>query len=253
MNPIIPQKRSADTQIDRPSTRRNLGYRPPTVSFDLTPESSDLPPSTITMTPLALVGEEYNDQTMVNLANRLHREVIRVLQQYYITFSTERIQNIRGTLMMYNNENQEHTHTVNLHVGDINYEAFSLSFERATGAGSNPNLRIEDVSWKFWINPASLQVGGSKKFTNPKKWEGINSWDKKLKRIKQVDTTKIGCAAIALADTIEIKEKKFQNRYNSNGFTLFTKALQDKMQFKNPLKVSIIELSRILDFYPEYR
>lgn len=253
MAPTEHGKRAADTQIGGPSTRRSTGFRPPTVTFDITPESTNLPPSTVTMIPLALVGEEYTEQTLSNLASRMQREVFRLLRGYFLVWSDERIQNVRGTLMMYNNENQEHTHTMNLDVGDINYETFTSSFERATGSGSNPNLRIEDVIWKFWINPASFQRGGGKKFTNPKKWVGINSWDKKLKRMKKVDVTKIGCAAIALGDTIEMKEKKFQNRYNSNGFSMFVNSLQNRLQFKDPHKVTIIEMSRIVELYPEYR
>jgi hypothetical protein len=229
-------------------------YRAPSVVFEIYPEEHTLrPPQTVTMRPANLIGEVWTEQTLANLSSRLQREVFRLIRRHHLVWSDERVLNTRGTLMMYNRENEEHTHTEAVAVGDINYELFTSTFSKATGSGSNPNLQVNDVVWKYWINPASLRSGGSKTFTNPKGWNGILAWNKKLKRTKTIDTSRIGCAALALAEGIELQEKNYPQRFNNNGYTEFVFNLQVKLQFPNPKDVTILELEKVLAFYPQFR
>ncbi len=132
------------------------------VVFDI--QHAGLRPSVITIRPIQQPGVNVDDLRTFNfLANGLRLRIIRELNTA-LGWNQIQIRNqIRGSLIMANRLNPDHTATLNnIRVGDINAGILLQAFEVATANGSNPDLSLSDVEWRYWINPATFQVGGSK-------------------------------------------------------------------------------------------
>lgn len=186
------------------------------VGFDVVNVTGGTRPSIITLIPARLVGEIYDEETLRFMAIRLRSEILRLLRRSFPTMSERSLGRVSGTLMMQNHDNESHTYMENVSVGEISPELFIQSFENATGAGSNPDLQIRDVDWSYWINPASLQRGAGS-FTNPLNYEGITNWNSKLKRVPDVDTSKFGCAVLALANSLQLVLKEYTDKRYAQG------------------------------------
>jgi hypothetical protein len=246
-NLLNPRQRNAVMAI-------NNFVRETRVSFDIEPLNHLLPPRTVTLIPRRLIGDDYPPEILFSFASELRLQVLDSVDLWfrrnnYVLDPTR----IQGALMMYNHENVEHTYLDHLSLNDLNGETFINMFERATGNGSNPDLLIRDVDWRFWINPASIQFGGSSNFKNKDELEGISGWDKKLKKIPGYNLADLGCATQALAYGIDLVEKKYLNRFKNNDFTKFNFDLQHQLAFPNPMAVTVLDMQKIVELYPEYR
>jgi hypothetical protein len=211
-----------------------------------------IPPSTVVITPLRLVNEVFDLDTLVFLANRLRREVVRVIRRFYPHRTIQDIEQTRGNLVVFNDEGDARGYTVQLNVGEITYETFLETYQHIVASGSNPEFSIRDLNWKFWINHASLQRGGGN-FTNPKNLKGLNYHGKKLAVVKEVETKDLGCGAIALALGWNKITREFNRPITTQGFTLTVANLQKQLNFKDPHRVTIEELSRVVEILPDFR
>lgn len=222
------------------------------IGFDIERTNEGVP-SRITLIPARLIGEVYDEAAVDFMARSLQREVLTQLRRAFPNRTEEMLRRTNGSFMMMNHENENHTYVESIPVTDIDLNTFMNAFERATSTGSNPDLQLRDVDWSYWINPASLQVGAGT-FTNPDNLQGINSWNKKLKIVNDVDTSRLGCAAIALANSLQLVLKDFDSRrYLRQEYTRFVNRLQTRLNFESPKAVNMVELTRILDFYPDFR
>jgi hypothetical protein len=224
-------------------------------------------PSLIIMRPVRRAGEQYNElQIMNQLAHLMQQELYRLLRLYLPTWSTQQIRNnFRGSLMMYNWDNEGHTHAENISIDDINGDFFDQAFQDATANGSNPDLQIYDVEWKVWINPNSLEVGGQSSFTNIRGLKGIDMWNKKLKTIthyvngekQEIKHDDIGCATFSLALGRDLIEREFidhkKSRFQKAAYTKYVYEMQNALKFPDPKLVTVEQLRRYYDIYPDYR
>jgi len=216
-------------------------------------------PNLVVMRPVRRAGEQFNDfQIMGQLAALMKREVYRLLQNYLPFWTLQQLRNnVRGSLMMYNWDNEAHTHIDDITLEDLNGEFFDEQFQNATANGSNPDLTIYDVEWKVWINPNSLLVGGQSKFTNPKKLQGIDMWNRRLIQTKGIEHEDVGCAAFALAlgrDLVEnVYTSKKNIRWRQPAYTRYVYDLQNALNFPDPKLVSVEQLRRYIEIYNDYR
>jgi hypothetical protein len=110
------------------------------------------------------------------VAERLNEEVYQAVRRYRPTWSRTQVANrVNGYLEMRNYFNDHHAFENDVTTENFNARFLLDMFERAQHAESNPNLRLLDVDWIFWINPASLEVGGGKAFTNSDKLGGLEA------------------------------------------------------------------------------
>jgi hypothetical protein len=251
VNPVPRSVMSINNMLNPIQRVTNQG-NPVRITFDVERTSNGIP-SNITMIPGRLVGEVYNEETLRYMANRLRREVLTLLRRAYPNRSESMLQRAYGNLLMQNHENENHTYSTDIPVTEITMETFLDSFDRAASTGSNPNIQIRDVDWIYWINPASLNVGAGT-FTNPENLKGVVNWNKKLKIVCDVNTSMIGCAAIALANSLQLILKDFDDqRYKRIEYTRFVNRLQTRLNFDNPKAVNIVELKKIVELYPDFR
>lgn len=225
-------------------------------------------PQLIIMRPVRRAGDNYNEiEIMTQLAALMKQEVYRRLRAYLPTWTTQQLRNnVRGSLMMYNWDNEAHTHADDISLDNLTGDFFDQAFQDATANGSNPELTIYDVEWKVWINPNSLQVGGTANFTNIKGLKGIEMWNKKLKTTKimtgrlfhEIKHDDIGCAAFALGlgrDLVErlFMDKKGGGRFTIAAYTKYVYDLQEQLNFPDPKLVTVEQLRNYLNIYPDYR
>lgn len=232
---------------------RNVVLPPPVrVNFDITD-------TTVSMEPANLFGDNYSIDTLDYMAIRMRNQVRRLIRQKYPRLTPTQQNNVTGQLQMYNDEAQSRSKIEEIPPADITGEAFAGLFDRATAPTSNPDLQIGDMKWLYWINPASVRSGSApnQKYPNLR---GLQYNGKKLaipQQSPKIDTSKLGCAAIALAIALEKKEKAIVSTGNSYHkspiFTRHVYSLQHRLNFPTPKKVTILELSKIVELYPEYR
>ncbi len=215
-------------------------------------------PNTVSIRPVRRAGRNVDTtRSFALLANGLRTRVIRELRDFLGWNTTQVRRNVTGTLMMYNRDNIDHTYTADFRVVDIVGNSFEDHFERATGNGSNAIIDLYSVEWRFWINPASFQGGGGLTFKNPRKFNGISSWDFKFKEFSHCDVSLIGCAAISLGlglvrkKEIEISNKRVLKDYET--FAKHCEDLQSRMEFPNPKFVTISQMEKFVKLYKEFR
>ena len=212
------------------------------------------------MRPVVRAGQNHNDVSILrSYATRFRTEVNQILRTYLPTWRPGERLDVTGELYMSNWTNQGHAAIRTITVREITADLFIEMFENATTTGSNPDLSIYDVDWKFYFDADSLQRGGmSFAFKNTKKFDGILNWDTKLIASNGTYHTDIGCLTLALARGLHsiIKNEEFirnkkKSIFNSKLFTEFCKALQDQLKLDKICPVQDVEKFTL--FYPDYR
>lgn len=218
-------------------------------------------PHTVSLRPIRQAGGNYDDQrVLAEFARAMNREIRRLLRIHLPTWTTAQInQNVQGRLIMANWDNEGHANVEDVTLTEINEETFLRMFEEATANGSNPDLSIYDVTWKYFIIPNTLLLGGSfGAFHNTLNYKGINNWDKKLITAGTITHQDIGCASLAIAigmdDKIKnpvFKTNKTKSRFKSKQFTKYCHELQEELELGKictPNQLSIFPF-----MYPEWR
>jgi hypothetical protein len=133
-------------------------------------------PVSVTMRPIRLAGGNVTlEKIMIVIGDRLRKRVIQVVRRYRPTWTDHQIRTrIEGTLQM-NNTNGEgaHAHAEHVILKDLTNETTMSLFEKASGAGSNPDLLVFDVKWTYLIHGNTLNVGNAKKWFNKFKLDGL--------------------------------------------------------------------------------
>lgn len=232
--PVAPRNRSrAVVQLDHEYSNGRLSY--------------------VTLRPVRQAGR---DQTNIDIfghfAARLRTEIYRDLRPTGLADRTIR-NRVRISIFMNNWVNPgNQARRQNILVRDLNDDLLSDMFEDALANGSQPDLDIYDLLWKVWINPASIEVGGSREKED--KQPGLYSFVAELKTVKGIDKETIGCAAIVLGVGYEKKEKALGSHYTRQpGFTKTLHELQNELDFYDPLDVTVYELENFVKVRPNYR
>lgn len=209
--------------------------------------------SYVTLRPVRQAGRnQANINIFGHFASRLRTEIYSDLRPAGIADRTIR-NRVRISVFMNNWINPgNQARRQNILVRDLNDDLLSDMFEDALANGSQPDLDIYDLIWKVWINPASVEVGGSreKEDIHP----GLFSFVTELRAVKGVDKDMIGCAAKVLGVGYEKKEKILGRDYTRQ--PKFTKALhdlQEELEFYDPLDVSVYELGSFVKVRTNYR
>lgn len=176
-------------------------------------------PILTTLTPIRRAGDIYNPtQIFDQMASVFRTHVYVLVRRANPTWTQTQIDaRIRGTLIMFNRNNDGHTNAAqDIPINEITGQTLEDLFNTTTNE-SNPDLSIYDVGWKYFINPNSMIVGGSRSFTNRNGVKGIEMWDKKLKKTRNIEDPSgtIGCAAFALALGYDKLTKSFSNNTKS--------------------------------------
>lgn len=244
----------SDTMVP-PALRSNGRVR---VLFDNEYAASGRP-TMIMMRPIRQAGSSVTDLNIFrSLQTQMVREIIRVVRQYTGWSSRQTRLLTSGALMMDNITNDGSTFSDNVELTrfDVNQEDLFLdTFERASGAGSNPDLNVYNVEWRFFIRQASITVGGAPLFKNIDSLKGINNWDKKLKNTNEIKHEDIDCGTRALAYGMELVLKEFSTKktslFNNISFTNRCSELKKELGFES--MVSVSNLGIFVDHYPEWR
>lgn len=117
-------------------------------------------PLILTVRPTENTPRNMDPQRLMSyVAQRLQGETYRVIRDYW-HFTHEQIhRHVNGYLQMTNVDSAHHAHTGGIYLRDLDIYAIENIFDKATGAGSNPNLSIYQVEFSYWINPSSLEMG----------------------------------------------------------------------------------------------
>lgn len=220
--------------------------------------SLEVAPSMITVSPDTRLFETTDmdrdtDQFAIfyMAATLLQEEVVRAVKVYRPNWTNGQIfDRVRGSLMMQNWDNEGHTWIDDATLQDINSVNFKNTFARARANGSNPALQVLDVDWRYWINPASLLVGGGKAFRNVLNLKGINQWDKHFK------DDKFGCAAVALAigyDRVVGTRHKDSKWFNDQKLKDWCINMQQRMCWPDPHNVTVDQFGNFVDCYTDWR
>ena len=207
----------------------------------------------VILRPIRQAGRNHqNIDIFRHFADRLRTEIYADLRPTGISDATIR-NRVRVSVFMNNwNNPGNNARRQNILVRDLNNTLFMDMFEDALANGSNPDLDIYDVIWKVWINPASVQGGGSK--DKEEKHMGLYSFDWDLKTYKGVDKESIGCAAKVLGLGLEKKEKTLGKDFTRR--PVLTKKLYDLQQelgFFDALDVTVCEMENFVKIKPNYR
>lgn len=121
-------------------------------------------PTTIRVTPI-LPANQMPDEltTFETIAAILYREAVQIARSISTQMITRQnlLANARGFLQMTNIDNNSHAHTADILISDLDVFALYDLFDRVS-AESNPDLSVYTVRWEFWVNPASINVGGAR-------------------------------------------------------------------------------------------
>ena len=117
-------------------------------------------------------------------------------------------------------------------------------------SGSNADIRLSDIDWKFCPNRASVEAAGcTHKFQNTMKYAGIKNYDFDIK------DPGIGCAALVLTRGIFQYERDLKNLYalRHKDFKQECLDLQVNCAFDVPNDVTLSEFESFIGLYPNYR
>ena len=216
--------------------------------------------SYVTLRPVRRAGDRYaNPSILKSFAKRLRSEIYRNVRAQMPGWTDFRIrQRLRVSMFMLNSNDEGRTNARrDIRLMDINEHTAMEMYEEATAEGSNPNLDIYQITWKIWINPASLIEGATQIETTPEQDADIDNVNTagvvKYMKLKHDDGS-VGCAAHSLAIGIDLKEKPGRyRRHLDSTFTEFCKTLQDSMGFDDPKFATVFELKKFVYLYPHYR
>lgn len=239
-----------------PALRRNHRAR---VEFDYIYRPDGLL-SYLTLRAVRRAGDRFaTTEVLASFADRIRSEIYRNIRRQMVGWSDHRIRRmLRVSLFMYNADNEGRTNARrDIGLLGINGETLGELFEQATGAGSNRDLSIYDVTWKVWINPASVIEGATQIQTTPEQDDDVDKMNTagviKYMKLKDDDGT-VGCAAHAIAIGLDRKEKPGRKkRHTDIKFTEFCKTLQEALCFEDPKYATVFELQKFVYLYPSYR
>ena len=192
----------------------------------------------ISLRPIRQAGTNYDDQRVLEqFAGAMVKEVRRLLRLYRPTWTNAQLNNnVLGRLMMTNWTNDGHAAVEDTGLQGITTATFIRMFTDATATGSNPDLSIYDVYWRYFIIPTSLVLGGAfGSFNNSNGYKGINNWNKHIKPTKSIHHNDIGCGSLAIALGMDYinKDERFasnkKSRFNSERFTEHCYKLQEEL------------------------
>lgn len=224
-----------------------LPRRQATVAIDI--ENNGFGLHMITLRLVRRAAERFSDISILNLiARRLKSELYRNLRRQLQGWTDQRIRRqLRFSIFMSNWNNLNNagvSHDTQL--SDLTGAFLEEMFERATAEGSNPDLEMYDLVWRVWVNPASIREGGAPS----------DFWLPGLVKTHQLknDPGNIGCATLALAIGYDARIPFARSPpYRSLKFTYFCVDLQTQMQFEDPSRATVFELSRFVELYKNFR
>lgn len=216
------------------------------VTVIVEPDAPNAFPALVTVTPTVEAGARYDDlQSLTLIANTLRLETRRRIDRYMNWPAATSNARTRGILIMENWNNDGHRAVrSNISLRELNGGLLLELFESAQANGSNPNLLIADVDWKFAVIRASIEGGGSKNF-KPGKLRGIRGWDFSI-------PDEIGCAAVCLVRGLMKHERGIEG-YHQRDFFPECIDMQINCAFEDPHNVPISEFELFTDLYPKYR
>jgi hypothetical protein len=145
-----------------------------------------------------------------------------------------------------------HTYTDGVRLAEINGEKLNDIMMQALGSGSGINITVYDVEWRFFINPASILVGGGK-FNNPGNLRGIPNWDFSPK----CGLGALGCASVAFTvGLIHIDPQYESMKHNIKRSVALGELcwdIQEKCGFENPYEVAIQDFASFVRIYKTFR
>ena len=205
-------------------------------------------------------GDNYNNLQILNyFANLLKRRIYQISRRISSRTTNPQIRNrVRFSIFMNNVSNLGHNQSrTNVTLPELNGEYLEDMFEEATANGSNPDLDLYSLVWNVWVNPNSLQVGGS--IIEDERQSGLAIIPKNIKigKNEKFKSDDLGCASRVLA--LGLFKKQIIKLGNNTSpflqpqFTRKVKELQDSLNFEDPHRVSIIELSNFTKLYPTTR
>ena len=205
-------------------------------------------PKEVTVRAIRRGGENYSEVQVYNLISAaIRRGTMEALTTWRPNMSLETMRNIQGILQMNNIAGDQHAHTEIMTINQLGAEAINELFDRARVAGSNPDLGIYDVEFNFWINPASLVIGGAR--TSCGKTDGIY---KKTMRTPG----DVGCMASSLVFALSkqgfyssAEEQRIRKRDKS--WLEASLKLQSDMDWDD--ETPLTSLKTFVDTYPEWR
>lgn len=151
-------------------------------------------PTTIRVTPI-LPADQMPDEhsvfeTVALILQNGARLIARNLLQSNVVMRDN--MNADGWVQMTNIENNQHAHTENVRIEDLDVFTLYDLFDRVHSE-SNPDLTVYSVRWEFWVNPQSVLLGGARLATSK---DGTCIMSNKLYEYNQI---RAGCAAVCCA------------------------------------------------------